>query len=79
MSAPDRLDRRARRDRPRLSLLLALGAALGLLGVGVWLSAGPLGHDLGTAGLRVATVGLIVFVFAASGVIAFAVFERGFD
>lgn len=68
----------ARRDHPRLAALLLAGAVLALVGVLLWATDGPLGHGLGRAGLRLATLGAIVFAFAASGVLAFAVFERGF-
>ncbi len=74
----DALGPLAERDHPRLALLLLVGAAAGLLGAALWLTAGPLGHGFGTAGFRLAALGLIVFAFGASGVIAFAVFERGF-
>lgn len=69
----------ARREHPRLAALVLLGAALGVVGGLLWLTAGPLGHGLGRAGLRLATLGVVVFAFAASGALAFAVFERGFD
>ena len=69
----------ARRDHPRLAALLVAGAVLAVSGALLWTTEGPLGHGLGRAGLRLATLGGIVFAFAASGALAFAVFERGFD
>lgn len=67
------------RDHPRLTLLALAGVGLGLLGGLLWFTAAPVGHGLGTLGRRIATLGGIVFAFAASGIVAFAVFERGFD
>lgn len=67
------------RGHPRLTLLALAGVGLGLLGGLLWLTAAPVGHGLGTLGRRLATIGGLVFAFAASGIFAFAVFERGFD
>lgn len=69
----------ARRNHPRLATLLLAGAVLVGAGGLLWVTEGPLGHGLGRTGLRLATLGGIVFAFAVSGVIAFVVFEQGFD
>lgn len=69
----------AGRDHPRLTLLALASVGLGLLGGLLWITAAPVGHDLGTLGRRLAMLGGIVFAFASSGVVAFAIFERGFD
>lgn len=68
----------AGRSHPRLVLLALAGAALGSFGGLLWLTAGPAGDRLGTPGLRLAALGGIVFAFAASGLVAFAVFDRRF-
>ena len=66
----------SRSAHPRLLVLLLAGAAVGLLG-SVLLVAG--GQGLRTLGFRLAVVGYLAFLAGASGYLAFAVFERGFD
>lgn len=75
---PDTLGWLAGRGHPRIILVALAGAALGLFGGSLWLTSDPVGHGLGTLGLRLATLGVITLAFAVSGLVAFAVFERGF-
>lgn len=79
MSPWDPAGRLARRRHPRLATIALVGAVLAIAGLAGWLTAGPLGHPYGTDGLRAAFIGLLGFFFGASGYLAFAVFERGFD
>lgn len=76
---PVELDWLARVGHPRLVLLLLVGVALGMVGGIFWLSAAVVGRDVETAERWDALIGALVAVFAAPGVIAFAVFERTFD
>lgn len=73
------LARLARFAHPRLVLLVLVGVALGLVGLVLVLTAGPTGHGLRLVGLRLAGLGGLVFAFGGSGLVAFFVFERGFD
>lgn len=79
MSRLDPVGRLARLRHPRLATIAIIGAVLAVAGAAGWLTAGPLGHPYGTDGLRAAFVGLLGFFLGASGYLAFAVFERGFD
>lgn len=63
----------ADRAHPRLAALALLGLAAALLGA-LLVAAG-----VGPTGLRLAVVGFIACLVGASGYLAFAVFERGFD
>lgn len=67
----------SRRAHPRLFALVAIGAALGLVGT-VFALAAP-GEGADTLGIRLAVVGYLVFLVGASGSVAFSVFERGFE
>jgi hypothetical protein len=80
MSAIDRLfGTLARTAHPRLLVLAAVGvAAVVLGGVLVLATSGPAGGP-GTLGIRLAIVGALLFLLGASGYVAFAVFERGFE
>lgn len=60
---------------PRLAVLVIVGGVVGLVGAALAF----VGGGLGTAGLRLSVLGLLAFLFGASGYVAFAVFERGFD
>lgn len=71
--------RLARFAHPRLAILGLLGTGLGLLGLLVFLTAAPVGHGFGTVGVRIVILGALVLAFAASGYVAFFVFERGFE
>lgn len=79
MSSIDRLlGPITRSAHPRLLTLVVLGAAIGVLGTALSL-AGPGPGELRGLGTRLAVVGYLVFLLGASGYVAFAVFERGFD
>lgn len=69
----------ARRDHPRLTVIALVGAGLAVLGGVVWLTVPPANQGVKLRGLRLASLGLIAFTFAVSGLIAFAIFERRFD
>ncbi len=56
-----------------------MGALLGAVDGLVWFTSGLFGNGLGRVGLRVVTLGFVVFAFGASGRRASAVFERGYD
>lgn len=74
-ASDDWLDRLARRRHPRLAVLVLAGGAVGLTGAVLALA----GIGLETLGLRLGVIGAIAFLLGASGYVAFAVFERGFD
>lgn len=66
-------------SHPRLTFLVVVGGATTLVGLAGSLSASPLGHGFGTAGLRIAILGLLAFFLGATGYVAFRVFEHGFE
>lgn len=74
-TSDDWLGRLARRRHHRLAVLVLAGGAIGLTGAVLALA----GIGLETFGLRLGAIGAIAFLFGASGYVAFAVFERGFD
>lgn len=69
----------SRRAYPRLAVLVVLGAAVGLLGTALVLLGSGGDAVPGPLGLRLAVVGYLLFLFGATGYVAFAVFSRGFD
>lgn len=73
--SPDPLGWLAGQAHPRLAVLVIVGAGAGLVGAALALAGG----GLGTAGFRLGVLGLLAFLLGASGYVAFAVFERGFD
>lgn len=79
MSGTDPLGRLARADRPRLAVLVLVGGVVALVGGALVVAGSALDRGLGAAGLRVAVIGFLVFALGASGYVAFAVFERGFE
>lgn len=66
----------SRRSYPRLAALVVLGAAVGAVGTALLLAGSGAGRTLG---LRLAVVGYLVFLFGASGYLAFSLFSRGFE
>lgn len=62
---------------PRLVVLVVAGTLVGLVGTLLALL-GP-ASGFASFGPRLAILGAIVLLFGASGMLAFAVFERGFD
>lgn len=74
-ASDDWLGRLARRRHPRLAVLVLSGGAVGLTGAGLALA----GVGLETLGLRLGVIGGLAFLFGASGYVAFAVFEHGFE
>ena len=66
----------SRRSYPRLAALVVVGAAVGLLGTAL-VATGRGGA--GSLGLRLAVLGYLVFLFGASGYVAFSLFSRGFE
>lgn len=72
-------DRLLASAHPRLGLLVIVGAVLALVGVGLALLGPSFGPGTRRLGLRLAVLGGLVFLVGASGYVAFAVFERGFD
>lgn len=78
MTRPDGLVGRLSRFRhPRLVVLVAVGAVVGLVGSILVLVDPATGDE--TLGLRLAILGYLAFLLGASGYLAFAVFERGLD
>ena len=78
MTRSDGLVGRLSRFRhPRLVVLVAAGAVVGLVG-SILVLVDPATVD-NTLGLRLATLGYLAFLVGASGYLAFAVFERGLD
>ena len=69
--------RLSRFRHPRLVVLVAAGAVVGLVG-SILVLVDPATVD-NTLGLRLTTLGYLVFLVGASGYLAFAVFERGLD
>lgn len=68
-----------RTAHPRLAVLVAVGALLAVAGFGVAVAGPTVGFDPGLLGLRIGIVGLFLLFLGASGWMAFAVFDRGFD
>lgn len=60
---------------PRLALLILVGAATVAVGGALALVGPPLGADAGTTAIRMAIAGAIVFLFGATGYLAFSLFE----
>lgn len=63
----------SRRAFPRLAALVTVGVAVGLVGTVLLLTASGPSRALG---FRIAVVGYLVFLFGATGYLAFSVFSR---